>query len=252
MKRTSMKLAVALSLAAFALPAQAQVSGPILVDPETGQETYGGNTTDPDFSPYTPEQQNWDRNNLDTTGTGAGHVGVLARYVIRLPAFFSRRPNQRHTIDLRWTPPTQRAGEVQTVEYEILPGRHSGSQPVQIVETCPSDGYEAHRMYRLVSAGNALTMNGGTLDLSQRITLHKCSRHQISQGDKSLAIRLTGKVEPEQAGEGDDYVASFGPHNSPFNCGPPTWPSAAHQAAGHPPYATWCDLSVSWFVQSGS
>ncbi len=239
-----MKLAVALSLAAFALPAQAQVSGPILVDPETGQETYGGNTTDPDFSPYTPEQQNWDRNNLDTTGTGAGHVGVLARYVIRLPAFFSRRPNQRHTIDLRWTPPTQRAGEVQTVEYEILPGRHSGSQPVQIVETCPSDGYEAHRMYRLAN------VTGTTLDLGQPVMLEKCSRHWFSgggfsAGNKSMVIRLTGKMERTADG---GYVASFGPHDSPFNCGPPTWPSAAHQAAGHPPYVEWCDISVHWDV----
>jgi len=58
-----------------------------------------------------------------------------------------------------------------------------------------------------------------------------------------MVIRLKGNVVMLNDG---GYVASFGPHNSAWNCGPPTWPSAAHQAADLPPYAEWCDLSVHW------
>ena len=118
-------------------------------------------------------------------------------------------------------------------------GRYGGSSPARIVDTCPSDGYESHKMYRLAN------VIGETLDLSQPVMLEKCSRHRISEGRRSFVIRLMGKVERTADG---GYVASFGPHNSPLNCGPPTWPSAAHQAAGLPPYVDWCDLSVWWEV----
>ncbi len=153
---------------------------------------------------------------------------------------FSGRNAATRPIYLRWTQPAQDADRVQTVDYEILPGRHSGSQPIQIVNSCPSDGYESHRMYRLVNAG------GGALDLTQPVMLQKCSRHRLSANRKSMVIRLKGKMERTADG---GYVASFGPHDSPFNCGPPTWPSAAHQAAGHPPYSEWCDISVWWEVE---
>ena len=95
-------------------------------------------------------------------------------------------------------------------------------------------------MYRLAN------VNGTTLNLGQPVMLKKCSRHRLSEGMKSLVIRLKGKVEMLDDG---GYVASFGPHDSPSNCGPPTWPTRAHQAAGHPPYAEWCDISVSWEVE---
>ncbi|MCY4237436.1 MAG: hypothetical protein OXC93_03640 [Rhodospirillaceae bacterium] len=230
--------AAALAATMIAAPVWAQVSGPY-VSPN-GQETYpDGDTTDPNFNPYTQEQQNWDRNNLDTTGTGTAHVGSLMHYGSGVTGFYDHHAATR-PIYLRWTAPMQDADRVQTVEYEILPGRHSGSQPVQIVGSCPSDGYESYRMYRLAN------VNGTTLDLGQPVMLKKCSRHRLSEGMKSLVIRLKGKVEMLDDG---GYVASFGPHDSPFNCGPPTWPTRAHQAAGHPPYAEWCDISVSWEVE---
>ncbi|MCY4260174.1 MAG: hypothetical protein OXC91_07925 [Rhodobacteraceae bacterium] len=238
---------IAAALLAITLPAAvpAQVSGPIFVDPETGQETYSGNTTDPDFAPLTPEQQSWNADNLDTTGTGTAHVGRLMHYGSGVGHFESRAAGTR-PVYLRWTPPAQDASRVQTVDYEILPGRHSGSQPVRIVTDCPGTGFESYRMYRLVQAGTALTVSGGTLDLAQPVRLEKCSTHPITKGLKSLVLRLTGTIERTADG---GYVASFGPHDSPFNCGPPTWPSAAHQAAGHPPYADWCDVSVWWEVR---
>lgn len=226
-------------------PARAQISGPIFVDPETGQETYGGNTTDPDFSPLTPEQQNWNSSNLDTTGTGTAHVGSLMHYGSRVGDFDDRAAGIR-PVYLRWTAPAQDVSRVRMVEYTILPGRYSGSQPVRIVATCPGTGYESFRMYRLVQAGTALTLSGGTLDLGQPVMLEKCSAHRVSRGRKSLILRLKGTIERTADG---GYVASFGPHDSPFNCGPPTWPSAAHQAAGHPPYSKWCDISVWWEVK---
>jgi len=55
--------------------------------------------------------------------------------------------------------------------------------------------------------------------------LKKCGRHQLSEGSKSMILRLTGKIETTADG---GYVASFSPHDSPFNCGPSTWPSRAH------------------------
>jgi len=95
-------------------------------------------------------------------------------------------------------------------------------------------------MYSIVNT------NGTKLDLSQPIMLQKCSSHRLSCtgsscDDKSFIIRLMGEVVMRSDG---GYVASFGPHDSPFSCGHPTWLSAAHQAAGHPPYSEWCDISV--------
>ena len=237
---STMKRITTIAAALVAIPAGpvwAQVSGPISVNPETGQQTY--DTSSGSHPWLTPEQQNWNSNNLDTTGTGTAFVGSLMHYTSRVSDFSVRTADTR-SIYLRWTPPSQDADRVQTVDYKILPGRHTRSQPIRIVDNCPSTGYESKSMYHLVSTTN------NTLDLSQSVTLEKCSRHRISGGRKSMVIRLTGTMEMTTDG---GYAASFGPHDNPFNCGPPTWPSAAHQAAGHPPYSEWCDISVWWEVK---
>ena len=227
-------------------PVWAQVSGPILVDPNSGQQTYGGNTTDPDFSPLTPEQQNWNANNLSIDGTGTSYVGSLERYEVNA----GERVGMQFNVNLRWTPPpSQNSHMVGLVEYEFMGGRRSGSQPMKVMATCP-EGTFSDRLY----GGRAPT---GMLNLEQMVSLTKCSkllrwnaRHRDidTAGSRdsllrSVAIRLKGKVVMLDDG---GYVASFGPHDSAWDCGPPTWPSAAHQAAGHPPYAEWCDLSIYW------
>ncbi|MCY4339904.1 MAG: hypothetical protein OXE48_00810 [Gammaproteobacteria bacterium] len=227
-------------------PALAQVSGPIDTDEESGQQTYQGNTTDPDFSPYTPEQQSWDRDNLSTTGTGTALVGALGSYQVNLPAFSWREANEK-SVNLGWMHPAG-SGVIGVVRYQILPGRRSNSTPAQIVDSCPSDSAESFRMYQIMNGANNM------LNLGQSLRIKKCSSHRLTlmmtpaagedgnNGHWSFVLRLKGKVEMTAAG---GYRASFGPHNnSPFNCGPPTWPTPAHQAAGHPPYAEWCDLDI--------
>lgn len=87
---------------ALASPAAAQVQGPIFVDPETGQKTSSGNTTDPDFAPLTPEQQDWNATNLDTNGTGTAPVGNLMHDMSGV-AYFDDRAAGTRPADLRWT-----------------------------------------------------------------------------------------------------------------------------------------------------
>ncbi|MCY4350413.1 MAG: hypothetical protein OXC25_11265 [Thiotrichales bacterium] len=231
-------LAAALVATVLAAPVGAQVSGPIFIDPETGQQTYDGNTTDPDFSPYTPEQQNYDRNNLDTSGAGTASVGSLGRYEIQAPSFSVNSGEQTKQIGLLWT--ANGAGNVKMVEFDIMPGRKGGtrSRYARVVAgSCPPG--ESHNVYAITN------VNASKLDLSQPVMLKKCSslfiRYLVTQ-EYSFVIRLMGEMMMMNGG----YVASFGPHKSAFNCGPPTWPSKAHQAAGHPPYAEWCDLSIWW------
>ena len=239
MKRAGIALAAAFMVAAFAIPAQAQISGPY-VSPN-GQETYEGSTTDPNFSPYTPQQQNWDRNNLETTGTGEGHIGTLRRYEINAGGV--SRGNKTLNIQLGWMPPSADAGRVKDVDFKIMGGRRAGSQPIRVITGgCPPGKHGS--LYKMTS--------GGTLDLNDAFTLQKCSDFfpeivntdaGINSPPHSMVLRLTGKMVLLPDG---GYVASFGSHNSEWNCGPPTWPTRAHQAAGHPPYAEWCDLSVYW------
>ena len=162
MRRAVIALAAALALAAFAIPAQAQVSGPH-VGPN-GQETYpGGDTTDPDFSPYTSERQRWDRNNLDTDGIGQGYVGSLARYQVQARVHGANRLE----INLGWTPPSAHAGSVSSVSYKVMGGRRPGSQPVRIVPSCP--GGFSDNVYEGISPV-------GNHDLNGRVNLAKCNK----------------------------------------------------------------------------
>lgn len=112
-------------------PVGAQVSGPIFVDPESQQKASGGNG-----NYLNPEQQNWNQNNLDTTGTGKGYVGALDRYEINAGGV--NRGNKILNIRLGWTPPSTNINMVKSVEFEILGGRRTGSQPASIVDMCPS------------------------------------------------------------------------------------------------------------------
>ncbi len=149
-------------LAAFTVLAPAQVSGPH-VNQETGQQTYQGNTTDPDFSPYTPEQQNWNRNNLGTAGAGTAHVGSLQHYVIRGNRVW--RNDRTLRVRLGWAPPSQEAARVAMVGYEIVGGRIAGTQPIRVVMSCPAA--ETIGVYQ----GHAT----GTLNLNNPFTLRNCS-----------------------------------------------------------------------------
>ncbi|MCY4147943.1 MAG: hypothetical protein OXF73_01045 [Gammaproteobacteria bacterium] len=130
----------------------------------------------------------------------------------------------------------------------MMYGRRPKSQPVKINLECPNVGSDRNYL------GIAPT---GTHDLSQTIALGLCVKplkyllpnSGIGDGNvsgkllRSMVIRLKGKVVMLADG---GYAAFFGPHDSAWNCGPTTWPSAAHQAAGLPPYAKWCDLSFYW------
>jgi len=174
-------------------------------------------------------------------------VGSLARYQIQASASGPRVVN----VNLRWTPPPSHAGEVDSVDYKIMGGRRPGSQPVKIVMSCPEGGFADNTYSGIQAMGN--------YDLTTPIELVKCKKPlkysvrargaDIDDGgargnlSRSFAIRLTGKVVTLPGG---GYAASFGPHDSEWNCGPPTWPSREHQAAGLPPYAEWCDLDIGW------
>jgi len=245
-------------LAVLVTPGYAQVSGPYSDDSPT-QESYGGGG-----NYITPEEQNINQNNLDTSGTGMGYVGVVPRYVSQVGNFSTTQLTS--AIRLGWTLPSSApANMVNMVEFQILPGRQQGPagqerdgtpyylyHPARIVENCPSG--DNSNFYRILNANNDMR------DLSQPITLQKCSNwwnpsqwwgassntDYNKRARHTMVIRLTGKIV-ETSGGG--YVAAFGPHDSTWNCVPPTWPSAEHQAAGQSPYAEWCDVSVWWWVQ---
>ena len=227
----------------------AQVHRPNHVDSGTGQETYVGIST------------NNLSNSHNGTTSGVGHVGTLRRYEIEASGVSTSQLNS--TIRLGWTAPASGADLVKMVEFQILPGRHKtrddncgnrsygvcqhSVHPARIVDSCPSG--DNSNFYRITNS------NSNMLDLSQDITLQKCSNWwNVSQqwgtdydrARHSIVIRLMGEsVKLDDGG----YAASFGPHNSIRDCSAPTWPSQAHQTDGEPPYAEWCDVSIWWWVR---
>ena len=132
----------AVLLATLTVPALAQVSGPIIGP--SGEQTHTGHTTDPDFSPYTPEQQRWDRQHLDMAGTGTAHVGSLRNYVIQVARFFGARKETRRAR-LGWTALSQHEAMVQMV------GGMAGPDPIRHKSSTHARRIRWHRNRCIVS-----------------------------------------------------------------------------------------------------